>query len=229
MADKVRIKSFHNGICLELCDRADFREIIEEIAEKFSASKNFFGNAGLALSIRGRKLTKEEEISIIDAVQKNSYIRIICIVGHNDDTDRTFIRALRYVDKRYLSEYTQIHTGPICNGENFSADGNVCVLGDVMSGCQVSAAGNIIIMGGLYGEACAGKNGESNTYVMALEMKPEKLQVGGFKYTSNDKRKKRKFCTFINTKDENLHIAYGKNEKVVIAPFTKELLAELIQ
>ena len=56
------------------------------------------------------------------------------------------------------------------------------VLGSVYPGSAVISAGNIIILGGLYGEAYAGESGREDCYIVALEMEPERLKIGDFKY-----------------------------------------------
>ena len=100
MKDSVIIKSFTNGITLLLSDELSFEELLDEIAAKFSDARNFFGNAAMALSLEGRELSDTEEIRILDTIKKNCDIRIICIVGHDEKTNKNFIKALHQVEKR---------------------------------------------------------------------------------------------------------------------------------
>ncbi len=66
-------------------------------------------------------------------------------------------------------------------GEIFDSAHNIVVIGDVEAGASVVSAKNVVILGNLLGCAHAGY-GEENSehYVIALDMDPEHLQIGGF-------------------------------------------------
>ena len=72
------------------------------------------------------------------------------------------------------------------------------------------------------GEAYAGTDvseGMEGTYVAALEMEPERLKIGDFKYKSNNKQTKWGIRSKVQPK-----IAHVKNDKIVMEPLTKEIL-----
>lgn len=222
MKDAVLIKSFQNGITLLLNEEASFEEILEEISGKFSEARAFFGSATMALSIEGRKLTEAEEIRIIDAIRKNSFLNIICIVGHDEETNKNFIKALQQVEKRLTGgDEGQFYKGSLKNRDVLETENSIIILGDVNPGCAVISAKNVIILGGLYGEAYAGGNGQENSYIVALEMEPERLKIGDFKYKPT-KQSKWGIRPKVQPK-----IAYVKNEKIVMEPLTKDLLDSL--
>lgn len=224
MAEKVKIKSFPNGITLELNKDVEFDEIISEIAAKFSAGRNFFGNVSVALAIKGREVTDQEEIRIIETITGSSDVDVICIVGHDDETDKTFIKALQQVEKRFSTGGDcNLYNGTLKDNDVLQTEGNVVILGDVNPGCVVSVTGSIIVIGGLYGEAYAGRDGSEGVYVIALEMEPEKLKIGDFKYRSKDKKSKWGIRPKIQPK-----IAFEKDGRVVVDNITKELLAGLV-
>ena len=50
----VIIKSNRYGLIVILDEKPDWETIKKEVAEKFSASANFFGNAQMALCFQGR-------------------------------------------------------------------------------------------------------------------------------------------------------------------------------
>ena len=95
-------------------------------------------------------------------------------------------------------------------------------MGDIYPGSAIISAKDIIVLGGLFGEAYAGGNGSPGHYVAALEMSPEKLKIGDFKYHSKEKGPKWSIRAKVQPK-----IAYVKDEKVIIDAITKELLSEL--
>lgn len=215
MKDAVLIKSFPNGITILLKEEATFEEILQEIAFKFSEARAFFGSASMVLSVEGRSLSEAEEIKIIDTIRQNSNITVLCIVGHDEVTNKNFIKALQHMEKKLTGgDEGQFYKGTLKDREVLETESSIIILGDVNPGCAVISSKNIIVLGGLYGEAYAG----SNSYIVALEMEPERLKVGDFKYKPT-KQTKWGIRPKVQPK-----IAYVKNEKIVMEPLTKELL-----
>lgn len=220
MKDAVLIKSFPNGITLLMREDASMEEILQELTVKFTEARNFFGSSTMALSMEGRKVTEAEEILILDTIRVNSNVRIACIVGHDDDTNKNFIKALQHMDKKLSgTEGGQFYKGTLKNREVIETENSIVVLGDVYPGSAVFSAGNIIILGGLYGEAYAGGDGREDAYIVAFEMEPERLKIGDFKYKTNAKQLKWGIHPKVQPK-----IAHLKGGKIVFDPLTKELL-----
>ena len=114
----------------------------------------------------------------------------------------------------------QFMKGSLKNREVLETENSIIILGDVYPGSAVISAKNIIILGGLYGEAYAGGNGQEGAFVAALEMEPERIKVGDFKYKPATKQSKWGIRPKVQPK-----IAYVKNNKVVFEPLTKEVLS----
>lgn len=224
MKQSVIIKSFPNGIVLHLSEADTFEEILQETAIRFRESRDFFKDAKMALSIKGRKLTEEEENTLLNIISENSDIHILCLVSDDEDTDRMFIKAISETD---FSEdgngnsAGQFYKGTLKNGEVLETEYSIVILGDVYPGSAIISARDIIVLGGLYGEAYAGGNGSDGHYVAALEMSPDKLKIGDFKYHAKEKSK-----WGIKPKVQP-KIAYVKNKKIVMDSLTKELLSDM--
>jgi len=220
MKDAVLIKSYPNGITLMLNSDCSFETILEEVAFKFSQSKPFFGNAKMALSIEGRELTGDEEALLINTIRQNSDVYIVCIIGRDNHAQKQFANALDDFERRLSHDASdgQFYRGTLKNNQILETEKSIVVLGDVYPGSTIISSRDIIILGGLYGEAYAGGNGNMNHYVVALEMEPEKLKIGDFKYMNSGKAK-----WGLKPKIQP-KIAYVKNNKLVIEPLTKELL-----
>lgn len=220
MKDAVVIKSYHNGISLLLNPEVSFEALLSELAFKFTESKNFFGDAKMALSVEGRPLSNAEQLQIIETIRQCSNLNIICIVGKDEETEQNFIKALEKVDKHFSHEDAgQFYKGTLKNNQVLETESSIVILGDVYPGSAVISAHNIIVLGGLYGEAYAGGNGEADHYVVALEMAPERLKIGDFKYKSSKPAK-----WGIKPKVQP-QIAYIKNDRLVLESLTKELLS----
>ena len=221
MKDAVLIKSFQSGITLHMNAEAEFGEVLDELAFKFSEARAFFKNASMALSIEGREVSEAEELMILDTIKKNSNVNIICVVGHDEETNQKFIKALQHMEN-YLSngDEGQFFKGSLKNKEILETENSIVILGDVYPGSAIVSTKNIIVLGGLYGEAYAGGNGDKNAYIVALEMEPERLKIGDFKYKHNNKKTKWGIRPKVQPK-----IAYVKNKSIVMEPLTKELLS----
>lgn len=225
MKNSVIIKSFPSGIVLHLDPELPFDELLLEIGMKFKESSGFFKDAKMALSLKGRKLTEGEEKQIINTISGNSKIEIICLVGEDDETEKTFVKALvRSGHAREEDENSegQFYKGTLKNGQVLETESSIVILGDVYPGSAIISSRDIIVLGGLYGEAYAGGNGGEGHYVAALEMSPEKLKIGDFKYNTKEKTSKWSIKPKVQPK-----IAYVKNDKIVMDSLTKELLSEL--
>lgn len=225
MKNSVIIKSFQSGIVLHLDPEIPFDTLLSDVEDKFRESSSFFKDAKMALSIKGRALSEQEEKQILDAISTNSNIHIICLVGEDETTSQNFVKALQQADfsgESGLGSEGQFYRGTLKNGQILETESSIVILGDVYPGSAIISARDIIILGGLYGEAYAGGNGSSGHYVVALEMSPEKLKIGDFKYKTKEKISKWSIRPKVQPK-----IAYIKDKKVVIDSLTKELLSEL--
>lgn len=218
MKHAVKIKSFQNGLSVFLDEEMDFQELLKETALKFKESKHFFSGAKMALSLEGRKLSEEEENQIVDVILTNSGLDIICLIGKDDETNQSFLKAVQQAEGMQEDNSGQFYRGTLRNGQLLETEKSIVVIGDVNPGASIISQKDIIILGGLYGEAYAGGNGEEGHFVVALEMSPQKLKIGDFKYISAEKSK-----WSIRPKVQP-KIAFVKNGRVVAEPLTKESL-----
>ena len=218
MKGNIMIKSFPNGITLYLNPELETDRLLEEVAEKFNQSRNFFRDARMALCVEGKVLKEEEERLLVQTIQDNSNLEIVCIMGKNEETDKKFIKAILRVDMQHTDNFGRFYRGTLKNGQRIETESSMVILGDVYPGCSVTATKDIIIIGGLYGEVHAGFGGEEGHYVVALEMSPEKIKIGDFRY-----KPKEKFKWGIKPKIQP-KIAYVKDSHIVMEPITKELL-----
>tara|TARA_Y100001968_G_scaffold65001_1_gene55718 strand:+ start:582 stop:1229 length:648 start_codon:yes stop_codon:yes gene_type:complete len=69
------------------------------------------------------------------------------------------------------------HQGTIRSGEYLDSPGHLLILGDVNPGAIVSSGGNIMIWGRLLGIAHAGKTGNSQATISALQLRPVQLRI----------------------------------------------------
>ena len=223
MKNAVIIKSFQNGISVYLNEELPFEELLNEIAFKFKESSNFFKDAKMAISLEGRKLSEEEERMVLHTMCENSNLHIVCLIGKDEETNQNYLRAIQQLEYRNNEEGNegQFYRGTLKNGQILETESSIVVLGDVYPGSAIISTKDIVILGGLFGKAYAGGNGNEGHFVVALEMSPERLQIGDFKYKPT-KQMKWSIKPKVQPK-----IAYVKENKVVMEPITKELLSDL--
>ena len=224
MKNAVIIKSFPNGLSIFLDSELPFSQLLEEIAMKFSESANFFKDASMVLSFEGRELSDQEERQIVDVISANSRLKIVCIMGKDEETERNFVKALQQLSfhQEVMENAGQFYKGTLKDGQILETENSIIVLGDVYPGACIISSKDIVVLGGLYGQAYAGGNGEDGHFVVALEMSPEKLKIGDFKYKTSEKQSKWSIKPKIQPK-----IAYVNDARVFIEPITKELLNDL--
>ncbi len=76
-----------------------------------------------------------------------------------------------------LLENIDIHIGTLRSGDDLNSEKNLLFLGDINPGASISAKGNILIWGKLRGTAHAGRDGNRNAKIVALQLRPVQLRI----------------------------------------------------
>lgn len=193
MKNSVIIKSFQHGISLHLPIEEDMETVLEKIAFKFKESAAFFKDAKMVLSIEGRALSDEEERAVIDAIESNSDIKILCLIGKDSETENQILKALEQYQNigsaKEEQNIGQFYKGGLKNGQVLETDSSIIILGDVNPGSHVISKKDIIVIGGLYGNAYAGSGGEEGHYIIALDISAECLKIDNYKHHVGKKAK----------------------------------------
>ena len=229
MSQAVVIKSNKYGINLILDKNMPFQELLTAIKEKFLESEKFFKDAKMAISFEGRALTQEEEYQIIETITENTSISIICIVD-NDESHADMVK--QQIDAYYDSvagREGEFYRGTLRSGQVLESVSSVVIVGDVNPGAKIISQGNIVVLGALKGNAYAGAAGDSNCFIVALEMDPIQIQIGDIlaKSPDNKKIKPRR----LRRKEKNpvsaeAQIAVAKGGNIYIEPITRGSLMD---
>lgn len=107
------------------------------------------------------------------------------------------------------------HYGTLRSGQEVVSDRSVVVMGNVHYGASVSARGNVIVIGKLNGCVHAGKDGNENAFVVALNMSPTQLRIANVFGRAPDKKAKKILA--------NPQIAYVEQERIVIENITRNI------
>jgi len=187
MKNHVMIKHFPNGINVVLDDSIPFDLLYMEVSKKFSDSAKFFGKAKMVVSFEGRKLSAQEEKLLIDAISDNTDLTVLCLIGNDEGKNEEYLKASTKFVTNNDSVDGQFYKGIIRAGQVLKSDSSMIILGDVNPGAEVISDGNIVILGTLYGYACAGASGNNSCFVVALDMKPSRIDIGEYTASINYK------------------------------------------
>lgn len=219
MKNSVVLKSFSSGISVIMDDSISFDELLDAVAVKFKEADSFFKDAAVAISLEGRQLNEQEERQILDAITQNSRLKVLCLMGKDEDKNIKFLGIQNNLIFQKDENCGQFYRGTLRDGQSIETEHSIVILGDVCEGCSVYSAKDIVIIGCLAGEAYAGAAGNNNHFVVALDMSPQKLRIGDLRYTSQVKTSR------WGLKPKTVpKIAYTYNGQVLVEPITKELL-----
>ncbi|MDD3173673.1 MAG: septum site-determining protein MinC [Herbinix sp.] len=177
MNNSVIIKGNKYGIIVVLSPEVPFEELKLLIAEKFKESSKFFENAKMAISFEGRKLTNEEQREILDVISENADMHIVCIMDNDTEMQEKFHKTLDQKLMDLSNNTGQFYKGILRSGASLEFETSVIIIGDVNHGARVVSKGNIIVLGALKGTAFAGATGNTNAFVVALDMSPTQIRI----------------------------------------------------
>lgn len=190
MHNTVVIKGSKAGMTVILDPSAPFDQLIEDVGIKFKESSKFWGCAQMTLTLEGRDLSPHEEFQIVDAITANSQIDILCLL----DTDANRISKCEKALTERLMELStqtgQFYKGNLGRGDVLEAETSIVVIGDVERGARIVAKGNVIILGLLQGTVHAGAAGNEAAVVVAFEMAPVQIRIGGCSTKAEEKGKR---------------------------------------
>lgn len=218
MSNYVKIKGMRDGIVIKLDSEAPFNEVYNELCDKFRESSNYFKNASLIIGFEGRKLSNDEESKLLDGISMNSDVNIVCVIGDDEEKDERFIHTKRRFSSSNKYKDNTFHKGSLRAHEHFESDQSIIVLGDVNPGAVVTSNGNIIILGTLYGTAHAGANGNTDAFVVSLDMKSARIGISGI-------MSEVVYRSSVFTKNKVIpRISFLSNKEVVTEEISRELL-----
>lgn len=253
MSQHVVIKHNRYGIELVLNDKISYEELLSCIIEKFKSSSEFFKNAKLAIAFKGRKLSEQQMLEIVDAIMEHTSMQITCIMEQNTKLEEEMKARMEAYNEELLAclkkeepvvysdeMYTQyqggqsiisdFYIGNLRSGQVLECASSVTLVGDVNPGAKIVSEGNIVVLGALKGNAHAGVAGNDNCFIFALDMSPIQLQVGQYYAKSPDKEVvKKKFGRKIKESTEGYSpkIATAKEGSIYIEPMKKGCLDSL--
>lgn len=219
----VILKSNPYGLILNLDPDLPFDKLREAVADKFRTSARFFKNATMALTFRGRVLTKEQELQLVEEIVQNSKIHVICLVDEDKESEEYYKNAVTRGLEKQKEEDGQFYRGTLRSGQVLETESSIVVIGDVNPGAQIISKGNIVVLGCCMGNIYAGASGNQNCFAAALTMKPMQVRIA-------DKMARSAIVKKTDTGEYPIDpkIIYIKEDHLQIKPITNETLGEYL-
>lgn len=219
MNNSVIIKGNKYGIIVVLNPDLPFEELKLVIAEKFSESSKFFENAKMAISFEGRKLSNEEQREILNIIGENTEMHIVCVMENDPETEEHFKKTLEQKLMELSNSTGQFYKGILRSGASLEFETSVVIIGDVNHGARVVSKGNIIVLGSLKGNAFAGATGNTNSFVVALDMNPTQIRIADTIARAPDKP--------VKPEVKEAKIAFLEEGNIYIEPLNKNILQDI--
>lgn len=217
--NSVVIKGNKYGIIVVMSPDLDFETLKEQVAEKFRESSKFFDNAKMAISFEGRILSNEEQKDILDIIGQNTDMHIVCVIDNDPDKEEIFKKSLEHKLMELESNTGQFYKGILRSGASLEFENSVVIIGDVNNGARVVSKGNIIVLGSLKGNAFAGATGNTNSFVVALDMRPTQIRIADTIARSPDKP--------VKDPEKETKIAFLEDGNIYIEPLNKSVLNDI--
>ena len=225
MSQPVVLKSNRYGINLILDADMPFGQLEEAILEKFRESEKFFKNAKIAISFEGRRLSQEEEFSILDMIAKNTSIQVICVVDQDEMREQMYKEKIDSYYQDVADNTGEFYKGTLRSGQVLKCDTSIVIIGDVNPGAKIIAKGNIVILGSLKGNAYAGAAGDESCFLTALDMDPVQIKIGNVIGRSADRGPWEAIRNRHRTMDPQIALVSKGN--IMIEPITHGLLKKI--
>lgn len=218
--NSVIIKGNKYGIIVVLNPDEKFDKLKEIVAQKFRESSDFFKNAKMAITFEGRKLSNDDQKEILDIIAENSDMQIVCVIDNDEEREEAFRKTLEEKLMEVSNNSGQFYKGILRSGASLEFETSVVIIGDVNNGARVVSKGNIIILGALKGTAIAGVTGNTNSFVVALDMRPTQIRIADTIARSPDSPPAKE-------KNQDAKIAFLEDGNIYIEPLTKSVLQDI--
>ncbi len=226
MKNSVVMKGTRSGIILVLDKDLDYDELKLDIAEKFRSSAEFLGHAQKAVMFKGRVLTEEQKLEIVDLIHANCDLNVVCIMEENEIVEGSFRRSMEKTIAERDANTGQFFKGSLRSGQVLDVETSIIIIGDVKPGANVISKGNVIILGSLKGNVYAGADGNENAFVVALDMQPVQIRIANSIARSPDKQPVKKRSKQVQPVKET-KIAFLDKGNIYIEPLDKDVMNDI--
>ena len=178
--EAVNIKGTKEGLVILLNSQKTFADIKVGLHHKMESASGFFAGAGFTLyhdhQLHQDEITELENICLSHGLIKNSSLNW-------PPEHINFTQPEIYINDHSGEIYSMpakaavLVTGTMRSGELANYDGHITVLGNLHPGAKALSDGNIIILGTCSGFVHAGRSGNQEAYILAMNFKSVQLKI----------------------------------------------------
>ena len=103
----------------------------------------------MALSFEGRRLSESEQLEVVQTIQENTSLEILCIMEQDTLTEAYMKEVLEDRKKELSASDGKFYKGTLRSGQVLEAGSSIIILGDVNPGATVVSKGNVVVLGTL--------------------------------------------------------------------------------
>ena len=145
--------------------------------------------------------------------------KIVCIVDTDEKKEQLMSKSLNQRLMELSSNTGQFYKGNLRSGQVLEVETSIVVIGDINNGAKVVSKGNVVILGSLKGNVFAGASGNTNAFVVALDMDPIQIRIGDIIGRSPDKKSKKVV--------KEPKIAFVDDGNIYVEPLSKDILNDI--
>ncbi len=174
----VTLKGSPKGIMITI-DEEDLSIAAEELKAKLIESSQFFNEDSLEVFLTSTILTDAEVFSLRPVVTEGLSNTEVIFIEH---TPKLLPKQHSLLDELLDDEgITKFVRTTVKAGEVLESCHSLIIIGDVEQGATVCSAANIFVLGSLFGTAHAGKNGKTDSVIVAMRLMPEEIKISDVK------------------------------------------------
>jgi septum site-determining protein MinC len=189
--EHVRLRGTRDGIDIVLPSHISTDELIEQVVDEVTASRDFLKGANVQLTLGDREPERHELDRLLGVLSDRSIdVQSIAVArpeqrallrewGMTTAKVESRAQPQRGAAETPSDERTALYLKrTLRSGASVHGNGDVVILGDVNPGAEVSAVGDIIVWGVLRGTVHAGSRGDDSVRICALRLQPTQLRIG---------------------------------------------------
>lgn len=199
----LNIKGVREGL-LATFGAGGWENLSQALIHQVVENSSFFKGARLAIDVGNRPLGAVELGTLRDMLS-DQQVSLWAVLSESEKTELTaqvLGLATRLSDplagkERRRAEIQNEHESALMvqktlrSGVKISAPGHVVIVGDVNPGGEIEAGGSVLVWGRLKGTVHAGKDGDAECRISAIDFQPAQLRIAGMLARPADFRKRK--------------------------------------
>ena len=212
-----RLKGVRDGIRLTLDPHQSLSILLPEVTELFQQMQHLAADATVWVETDGGALDTKTLEQLETTLEKEFAIGSLRPLPEKAGDERSPARGaggrLANLGRTFNPHRNDglFLAGRVRSGQNIKARKHLVIMGDVNPGAEIEAGGDILILGTLGGKASAGIPDNTGAIILALDLRPTQLQIGGIVAAGQP-----------GTKGHGIEYARVENGAIIVSDFKKD-------